>query len=83
MKNPAFFNTKELVDKTKSQTCSYDYVPGGYKTVTAEVKDKSVNLVGTVETQKYQSGYYTSSSKTEATRTYRCTVCGNLSESTT
>ena len=77
------FNTKELIDKTKTKSYSSHYVPGGNRTVKADVKDNSGNVIGTIETQRYEKGYSYTSSETTTTRRYKCTVCGKVTESTT
>ena len=76
------FNTKELIGKTKTKSYSTNYVPGGTRTVKADVKDNSGNIIGTVETKRYEKGYSYTSSETTTTRRYKCTVCGNVTEST-
>ena len=74
-------NTKELIDTTKRKSYSTNYVPGGYRTVKADVKDESGNVIGSIETQRYEKGHSYTSSNTTVTRRYKCSVCGNVTES--
>lgn len=76
------YQTKELLSTTKKKSYSTNYVPGGYRTVKADVKDNSGNVIGTIETQRYEKGHSYTSSSTTTTRKYKCTVCGNVTEST-
>ena len=77
------FGTKELVGTTKYKSYQTNYVPGGYRTVKADIKDSSGRVVGSVEGKRYEEGHSYTSSSTETTKTYKCTVCGAMTSSTT
>ena len=75
-----YFNTKKEISKATFKEYETNYVPGGYRTVKADIKDESGTVIGSVEGKRYEEGYsYTSSSK-KVVKTYQCTNCGDITK---
>ena len=75
-----YFDTKKEISKATFKEYETNYVPGGYRTVKADIKDESGTVIGSVEGKRYEEGYsYTSSSK-KVVKTYQCTNCGDITK---
>lgn len=67
---------KEKIDSKTYSGSHETYVPGGYKYDKYDVKDESGNKVGTLETKKYEEGYYKTETYSSEEICYRCINCG-------
>lgn len=75
------YDTKISIGSDTEEYDHENYVPGGYRYTTSELKDSNGNKVGEIETKKYEEGYsYTTTSKVTTTY-YKCTNCGHETSS--
>lgn len=75
------YGTKIVIGSDTHEYDHENYVPGGYRYTTSELKDSNGNKVGEIETKKYEEGYsYTTTSKVTTTY-YKCTNCGHETSS--
>ena len=78
--NCGYFNTKKCISASSTESYYPKHVEGGYRTIKADVKDSSGNIVGTVEAKKYEEGYTYAATSTSTIKRYRCSNCGNITE---
>ena len=76
------FNTKVCTGQEEATSYYQKHVDGGYKTVRGDLRDRSGNVIGKVETKAYVEGYDYTTSSTTKTKTYVCIKCGDVTERT-